>query len=85
MKEFVDDHFEFDENCIKFSKRVENTVGKAEITRYEQILLFPQCFQGKNKGLLGKGGLSSLNALNLDEATMLSPIVKGLFGIINIF
>ena len=27
------------------SKRVENTVGKGEIARYEQLLLFPQCFQ----------------------------------------
>ena len=26
-------------------KRVENTVGKGEIARYEQFLLFPQCFQ----------------------------------------
>ena len=24
---------------------VENTVGKGEIARYEQFLLFPQCFQ----------------------------------------
>ena len=34
----------FDENGRKFSKRVENTVGKGEIARYEQFLLFPQCF-----------------------------------------
>ena len=27
------------------SKRVENTVGKREIARYEQFLLFPLCFQ----------------------------------------
>ena len=27
------------------SKSVENTVGKGEIARYEQFLLFPQCFQ----------------------------------------
>ena len=38
-----------------FSKRVENTVGKGEIARYEQFLLFPQCFQkacfpGASKG-----------------------------------
>ena len=26
-------------------KRVENTVGKGEIARYEQFLLFPRCFQ----------------------------------------
>ena len=37
--------FKFDENSKKFSKRVENTVGKGEIARYEQFLLFPQCFQ----------------------------------------
>ena len=24
---------------------IENTVGKGEIARYEQFLLFPQCFQ----------------------------------------
>ena len=45
LKEFADDNFEFDENCGKFSERVENTVGKGEIARYEQFLLFPQCFQ----------------------------------------
>ena len=28
-----------------FFKRVENTVGKGEIGRYEQFLLFPRCFQ----------------------------------------
>ena len=45
LKEFADDNFEFDENGIKFSKWLENTVGKGEIARYEQFLLFPQCFQ----------------------------------------
>ena len=33
------------ENGRKLSRRVENTVGKGEIARYEQFLLFPQCFQ----------------------------------------
>ena len=28
-----------------FSKNVENTVRKGEIARYEQFLLFLQCFQ----------------------------------------
>ena len=28
-----------------FSKRVEKTVGKGEIARHEQFLLFPQYFQ----------------------------------------
>ena len=37
--------FKFDENGGKFSKRVENTVGNGKIARYEQFLLFPQCFQ----------------------------------------
>ena len=45
LKEFADDIFEFDEKGKKFSKRVENTVGKGEIARYEQFLLFPQCFK----------------------------------------
>ena len=45
LKEFADHNFKFDENGRKFSKQVENTVGKGEITRYEQFLLFPQCFQ----------------------------------------
>ena len=45
MKEFADNNFEFDENGRKVSKRVESTVGKGEIARYEHFLLFPQCFQ----------------------------------------
>ena len=45
LKEFADDNFKFDENGRKLSKRVENTVGKGEIARYEQFPLFPQCFQ----------------------------------------
>ena len=45
LKEFADDNFKVDENCNKFSKWIENTVGKGEIARYEQFLLFPQCFQ----------------------------------------
>ena len=45
LKEFADDNFKFDENGRKFSKWFENPVGKGEIARYEQFLLFPQCFQ----------------------------------------
>ena len=57
MKEFADDNFKFDENGRKLSKRVENTVRKGEIARYEQFLLFPQCFQkacfpGASKGVV---------------------------------
>ena len=42
-------------------KRVKNTVGKGEITRYGEFLLFPQFYKRrvlqtrKNKGTFGKG------------------------------
>ena len=45
MKEFADHNFKFDENGSKSSKWIDNTVGKGEMARYEQFLLFPQCFQ----------------------------------------
>ena len=38
----------------KFSKPVENTVGKGEIYRYEQFLLFPTVF---SKELYSRPGL----------------------------
>ena len=44
-KDFADDNFKLYKNSRKFSQRVENTVGKVEIVRYKQFLLFPQCFQ----------------------------------------
>ena len=44
LKEFADDNFKFDENGRKFFKQVENTVGKGQFSRYEQFLIFPQCF-----------------------------------------
>ena len=31
LKWFADDNFKFDENCRKYSKWFENTVGKGEI------------------------------------------------------
>ena len=54
---FADDNFKFDENGSKLSKQVENTVGKGEIARYEQCLLFSQCLQkacfpGASKGVI---------------------------------
>ena len=57
LKEFADDNFKFDENGRKLSKRIENTVGKGEIARNEQFLLFPQCFPkacfpGASKGVI---------------------------------
>ena len=45
LKEFADDNSRFDENVRKFSRRVENSDGKGEISHYEQFLLFPLCFQ----------------------------------------
>ena len=45
LKEFADDNFKFDENGRKLFKHGENTVVEGEIARYEQFLLFPQCFQ----------------------------------------
>ena len=73
MKEFADDDFKLDENGRKLSKRAESTVGKGEIARYEQFLLFPRCFQEtfptvfsrdlnyrhvKTRACLGKGYLN---------------------------
>ena len=45
LKEFADDNFKFEENGRKLSKEVENTVRKGEIARYDQFLIFSQCFQ----------------------------------------
>ena len=57
LKQSADDNFKFHKNSRKFSKRVENTVGKGEIARYEQFLLFPQffqkaCFPGESEGVI---------------------------------
>ena len=38
-------------------KKVEHTVGKGEIARYEQFLLFPQCFQKTCTANTSKPGL----------------------------
>ena len=43
VRELADDNFKFDENGRKFSKWVENTVGKGEIAHYERFL-FPTVF-----------------------------------------
>ena len=55
LKEFADDIFKFDEKGKKFSKQVENTVGKREIACYEDFY----CRQVKNQGLFGKGLMAS--------------------------
>ena len=57
LKQSGGDNLKFDENRRKFSNWVENTVGKEEIAHYEQVLLFPQCFQkdcfpGASKGVI---------------------------------
>ena len=57
LKQPADDNFEFHENSRKFSKYLENTVGKGEIAHYEQFLLFPQFFlkarfPGASKGVI---------------------------------
>ena len=45
-----------DKNGRKFSKGVENTVGKVEIALHLQFFLFPWCFQKNcSAGLFGKG------------------------------
>ena len=58
----------------EFSKWVDNTVGKGEIARYEQFLLFPQCFKkrvvlqtSKNQGLFGKGLTLYYTSLTLNN------------------
>ena len=45
LKDFPDGIFKFYENGRKFAIQVETTAGKRKIARYEQFLLFPQCFQ----------------------------------------
>ena len=57
-----DNNFKFDEIGRKLSKRVENTVGKEEIARYEQFLLFHRVFkrlvsQGRQKVSMCGNGL----------------------------
>ena len=59
LKEFADNNFELEEKGGKFSKRVENVVGKGEIARFEQFLYFPQCFPKthKNRACFGKSNV----------------------------
>ena len=37
LKKFADENSKFDENGRKFSKRVENTVGKGEISPFPTV------------------------------------------------
>ena len=58
LNEFADDNFKYDEDDRRFSRWVQNTVGKGEITRYSypnsvfKKLALQTC---RSKGLLGKG------------------------------
>ena len=45
LTELAGSNFKFDENGRRFTKWVENNVGKGEIAREEQFLFFPHCFQ----------------------------------------
>ena len=57
LKQTAEDNFKFDENGRKLSKRVENTVGKGEIARYEKRLVS----QGRQKVSLCGNGLNIHN------------------------
>ena len=61
LKEFADDNFKYDENGEKFSKRVENAVGKKRNCSLRAISLFPSVFSKvkyyrhvKSRACLGK-------------------------------
>ena len=75
LKEFADDNFKFDENGSKLSKQIENTVGKGEIARYEQFLLFPQCFLPKR--LVSQGRQKVLLCGNVLKKAFLNMLGKG--------
>ena len=60
-KEFADDNFKFDENGRKFSKPLENTVGKGDYCSSQAISPFPTvisndlyCRHRKTTACLGK-------------------------------
>ena len=78
--QFADEKYKFDENGRKFSKRVENTLGKGEMARYEQFLIFPTVFSKDlycNKGLSGKGLKSILSVIRLNHGSFTSRKFKG--------
>ena len=45
LKKFAGNNFKFDRNGRKFSKKLENSVGKGEIACYKQFLISQQSFQ----------------------------------------
>ena len=58
LKDFTDNNSIFDENGRKFTRQVKNTMGKVEISCYEQFLLFHQCFQKTCTAYMLKPGLA---------------------------
>ena len=77
LKDFADDIFKFHENERKLSKQVENTVGKREIARDKQFLLFPQCFQkacfpGASKGVIAWEWVKTAIAIALQWSVRIS-------------
>ena len=61
LEEFVNNKFRFDENGRKFSKWIENTVGKGELLVTSNFSFSHSVFKilelqtRKNQGLFGKG------------------------------
>ena len=65
MQDLADNNFEFEENEGKFSKRVDNIVGKREIARFKRFLFLNKlvrntnvntfffCFFFRKKGQIG--------------------------------
>ena len=78
LKEFADDNFKCDKNSGKLSKKVENAVGKGEIARYEQFLLFPQRFQKTCTADTYNPGLVWESVKVPVEATFLSGVISPL-------
>ena len=81
MKDFADDNFSFDENSRKLFEPVENTVGKGEIARYEQFLLFPPCFQkayfpGASKGVIVWEWVKRFNKMLLKLFSLGQIVIK---------
>ena len=88
LKEFADDNIKFDENGRKLSQLVENTVGKGEIARYEQFLLFPQCFQeacfsGASKGVIVWEWVNPLQYSKIIDLSKLKACAKEKINTLN--
>ena len=69
-----------------YPKQEENTVGKGEIARYEQFLLFPQCFQkacfpGASKGVIGWEWVNRLPHGKILDLSKLKAIADDYFSV----